>query len=213
MSTCADGEEVVASRLCQACGLDKCATAFAVQTNGKLSLDCLACREANSPAFVQCTACGETKSSREGFYFRRGRPASKCKACHAKSSSAWRVNNPEKAQAIIRRSFDKHKEKYYRNGAAKRAGVSVETLSQLEARQGGLCAVCGEPETEVMSKTGRVKKLAVDHNHQTGSVRGLCCRRCNNFILAMIEREGVEKARRIFERAVSYLTANGGVKP
>ncbi len=43
----------------------------------------------------------------------------------------------------------------------------------------GTCWVCREPEIDKHVKTGAIKSLAVDHNHHTGKVRGLLCRRCN----------------------------------
>ena len=41
----------------------------------------------------------------------------------------------------------------------------------LEA-QDGRCAICGNKP--------RKRRLDVDHNHKTGKVRGLLCRRCNH---------------------------------
>lgn len=38
------------------------------------------------------------------------------------------------------------------------------------AEQLGLCAICHKPEDI---------KLAVDHCHDTGKIRGLLCKRCN----------------------------------
>lgn len=37
--------------------------------------------------------------------------------------------------------------------------------------QMGLCSICQKPECNI--------KLAVDHDHETGKVRGLLCKRCN----------------------------------
>ena len=50
----------------------------------------------------------------------------------------------------------------------------------LEA-QGGVCAICEKPERST-SRYGRIKKLAVDHDHDTGAVRGLLCANCNKGI-------------------------------
>lgn len=40
----------------------------------------------------------------------------------------------------------------------------------------GVCAICEKPEMV----SGR--RLAIDHNHKTGKIRGLLCSRCNMFL-------------------------------
>lgn len=47
--------------------------------------------------------------------------------------------------------------------------------------QHGLCAICGDPERSER-KTDGTGGLVVDHNHDTGAVRGLLCGRCNSAI-------------------------------
>jgi Recombination endonuclease VII len=64
-------------------------------------------------------------------------------------------------------------------------------------KQGGVCAICERP-----SKT---KRLAVDHDHDTGEVRGLCCPGewgCNLAILPLV------KNLRIAQNLVQYYTLN-----
>jgi hypothetical protein len=39
--------------------------------------------------------------------------------------------------------------------------------------QGGVCAICSKPD-EVEGR-----RMAIDHNHDTGAVRGLLCGNCN----------------------------------
>jgi hypothetical protein len=56
----------------------------------------------------------------------------------------------------------------------KRYGISVEVYSQLLASQGGGCAICG-----ALAAHSNTEKLFVDHNHETGKVRGLLCHCCN----------------------------------
>lgn len=56
-------------------------------------------------------------------------------------------------------------------------GISAhEYLGLLEA-QGGVCAICGNPETKIHK--GAPILLSVDHNHETGEIRGLLCSACN----------------------------------
>jgi hypothetical protein len=57
----------------------------------------------------------------------------------------------------------------------------LERIAGLEVEQEGLCAICGKPET-AQGKHSVVKSLAVDHDHETGEIRGLLCSRCNNGI-------------------------------
>lgn len=55
-----------------------------------------------------------------------------------------------------------------------------EYAALLIAQDGG-CGICGAKETHV-SKNGKLKDLAVDHDHATGEVRGLLCFNCNQGI-------------------------------
>src|SRR5208282_5296918 len=48
------------------------------------------------------------------------------------------------------------------------------------AKQSGVCAICGNPEVNVIR--GGQCRLAVDHHHKTGIRRGLLCVRCNTGI-------------------------------
>lgn len=45
----------------------------------------------------------------------------------------------------------------------------------LRVVQGGVCALCRRA-------TGQAKRLAVDHDHRTGQVRGLLCSPCNSML-------------------------------
>ncbi len=57
-------------------------------------------------------------------------------------------------------------------------GITTEDYNSLLLAQGGVCKVCGEPET-TRGKGGLVKPLAVDHDHESDTVRGLLCQSCN----------------------------------
>jgi len=56
-------------------------------------------------------------------------------------------------------------------------GKDLKWYDHMIKVQGGKCAICGESETATWR--GKVKALAVDHNHATGTVRQLLCARCN----------------------------------
>ena len=56
-------------------------------------------------------------------------------------------------------------------------GLSHEDYLDLLETQGGVCAICHQPET--MTYKGSPKSLCVDHDHDTGKVRGLLCAACN----------------------------------
>ncbi len=76
-------------------------------------------------------------------------------------------------------------------------GVTLEWYRAKFDEQGGVCAICAQEETAVIR--GKRISLAVDHCHDTGKVRGLLCRACNNAIGAMKHDPNLLKA------AVAYL--------
>lgn len=56
-------------------------------------------------------------------------------------------------------------------------GITVDQYEQMLAAQDGACAICRQQQTDP-----RKKRLAVDHCHETGTVRGLLCEKCNRGI-------------------------------
>lgn len=72
-------------------------------------------------------------------------------------------------------------------------GLAKGQYAQLYEFQGGRCALCRRA-------TGASKKLAVDHDHKTGKVRGLCCSVCNRIVLGHSRDD-----RRFFMRCLAYL--------
>lgn len=61
-------------------------------------------------------------------------------------------------------------------------GLPLKVWQQMFDEQGGVCAICKKPETAVDSRTGKAKRLGVDHCHRKNTVRGLLCSRCNVFV-------------------------------
>jgi Recombination endonuclease VII len=70
-------------------------------------------------------------------------------------------------------------------------GLTVDRYEAMLAAQGGVCALCGAPPLQ--------KRLAVDHNHETGQIRGLLCFVCNRWLGAAERRPG------LLHRTLDYL--------
>jgi hypothetical protein len=62
--------------------------------------------------------------------------------------------------------------------------------------QYGKCAICGKDESSFK------RKLAVDHNHKTGIVRGLLCFKCNKGLGHFDEKP------ELFLKIIKYLQEN-----
>jgi hypothetical protein len=76
-------------------------------------------------------------------------------------------------------------------------GITLEEYDRLLQEQGGLCAICRQPETAQYK--GKVMPLHVDHDHATKKVRGLLCRSCNYAL------GNVRDSILILEAAIRYL--------
>lgn len=77
---------------------------------------------------------------------------------------------------------------------AKTYGLSADQYVALSELQGGRCAICGNRPKK--------KRLAVDHSHTSGEVRGLLCSKCNHELLGA----GYDSAAKLWA-AWSYLAA------
>lgn len=116
-----------------------------------------------------------------------------------KQCQEWRKKNPERHQdtylsywrmpETIRRVVNYRFLKAYR--------ITLDQYEELLLRQDGKCAICG---TDKPTKNGKTKRLAVDHCHTTGRIRGLLCNRCNLAIgLLKDDLALVEKVRQYLE--------------
>ena len=95
---------------------------------------------------------------------------------------------------------------YYRNRHLKKTyGVDLDWYNAKLEEQGGACAICKKPETAIIH--GNAIRLSVDHCHNTGKVRGLLCRACNN-ALGMLGHDCG-----ILASAISYLESLQPGKP
>ncbi len=66
-------------------------------------------------------------------------------------------------------------------------GITEAEYWAIYEAQGRCCAICKKA-------TGTVRRLAVDHNHETGKVRGLLCKTCNYVVLGRYTAEALQRA-------------------
>ena len=143
-----------------------------------------------------CCSCKEPKSLGSFSLLRSAKdglqPA--CKVCSNLKNAIWsknnktkinetkkkyRQNNPEKVK-LWRKNNIKRNFVYYKNNPEKKKiqqlkkywpelpnNQILETYNNLLKKQKNKCAICE------ISQESLGKSLAVDHNHQTGKVRGL----------------------------------------
>lgn len=97
-----------------------------------------------------------------------------------KATAKWRRKNPEKNKKISASS--KLKVSY---------GITLKDYETLEKSQNGVCKICQKPE--------KGKRLAVDHCHETGKIRGLLCQKCNR-ALGMFHDDP-----QLLKKAIKYL--------
>ena len=146
-----------------------------------------------SPAFSTCNTCKVAKELSEfpdqtgprRRYYKR-----MCNACR-RATFGPDVPLPSTND---RQAYDRAR------ALARKYGLSIDDYDALVEKQNGLCAICGQPPTP----TSRgASLLVVDHDHETGRVRGLLCNLCNP-ALSRIEVPGwAQQATDYLSRAAS----------
>ena len=81
-------------------------------------------------------------------------------------------------------------------------GITLAKYNQMLSKQGGVCAICRKPE--IKANQYKICCLAVDHDHETGKVRGLLCCRCNLKLGILTDTKFVAKANK-------YLAGKSGI--
>lgn len=136
-----------------------------------------------------------------------------------KRSRRWKKDNPEKVKKINRRWYKANSEKarersrkYYkrnpeevkernRKQCLKKYGLSLKEYARIFRKQGGVCAICGEPEQQP-----KRKYLCVDHDHRTEKFRGLLCSECN-LIVGIVEKNPL-----VLQKVTTYLSKHSRKK-
>ena len=124
-----------------------------------------------------CSKC-KTYKKRGCFYkdkSKRFEISSRCKEC-IKKYSVRPKNHKETIRERSKR-WRKDNKELYTNAVTnstlkKKYGITLDDYNLMYKEQKGVCAIC---DLEELSG----KRLAVDHCHETGKVRGLLCFACN----------------------------------
>jgi hypothetical protein len=74
----------------------------------------------------------------------------------------------------------------------KKFGLTPEDFARMLDEQNNVCWICEKPEKD--------RRLAVDHCHETGVIRGLLCSQCNTGIGKLYH------SPQLLARAINYLS-------
>jgi len=135
---------------------------------------------------LRCSRCKQSKpmemfaATSQPKCRRRGGRRYACKECE--SQAAKQPHRRALANASTKKFLDNLKatnpDEYARrireSNLRKNYSLGHEDYERMLADQHEKCAICGTSETN-----GRWNRFHIDHNHATGSVRGLLCHGCN----------------------------------
>ncbi len=145
-----------------------------------------------------------------------------CRICTRARRLRWRHAHPERAAESRRRwskanpERNREQRRRWRRKAApevlraqerrkhlRRAyGLTQNDYNEMLESQNYVCAICKAPYDDQ-------RALCVDHDHDTGAIRGLLCNNCNQGIGLLGDNcEGMSQALRYLERCRSEIKNN-----
>ncbi len=141
---------------------------------------------------LTCNQCGNTKPVSEFNKLRKNKNGYResCKVCRESKRKVWvaakRDHVNKKKREYWWRKTDEERRQIVASNRGRvfawklrtKFGITLEQFYEMAEKQNGVCAICGRAPEEIpgMHQGG---KLYVDHNHDTGVVRGLLCNNCN----------------------------------
>lgn len=136
---------------------------------------------------VKCKRCRKEKPETDFSLF-RGKRNQSCKECREKNNKWYAEDKGErrtKAKTYYQRIKNDIAE--YRSNLRldRKYKLTREKWNEMLAEQKGLCSLCKE----------EMKKPCVDHDHNTGKVRGLLHRECNLKLHAIEDTDFLIKAQ------------------
>lgn len=139
-------------------------------------------RKAGDGRRPECKSCNLAR--RKERYDRNPRP-------YIDRVLKWQRDNPERVRANMDRfrASGKKKVSDRKSHLKRNYGITLEEFEAMLASQGGGCAICGRSDAD-----------NVDHDHETGRVRGILCFPCN--VAIGLLQDDDERAR----SAASYIS-------
>jgi len=183
-------------KVCSRCGLEKPTQDFGYDRrakSGKRS-DCKECERskcrayrASDPARSRMMSKKRLEANREHYYARKKVHYQENRERLLKEQKERYGLNRESRQIASKKYRSKNREiivlksreHYHRRREIERDlalrriyGIVPGTYAEMFREQGGVCRVCGKAQDRM--------RLCIDHDHETGAVRSLLCRNCNN---------------------------------
>ncbi len=158
------------------------------QSNGcKYVIGTLESRALRLKKLKYCPRCKKTKSFKD---FNKSKETLSCHCTLCSRELAHKYDNPEKRKE----KYQLKKEQVLNYNLKRKFGITLEEYNVKLKKQGDKCMICK------ISTKENGKRLAVDHNHTSGSVRDLLCANCNAAIGFLQENVQIAK------NALKYIT-------
>jgi len=105
-----------------------------------------------------------------------------CDSCKMRNKVKWRATHPDRLDQIM-----------FKSNMKRSFGITPEAYEAMFEKQFRKCAICGTSPV--------AQRFPVDHDHQTGRIRGILCGSCNRGLGLL----GDDPSR--LRAALSYLEA------
>lgn len=120
--------------------------------------------------------------------FITGRTRGACKICRKEYERMYNITHKTQQKASVKRWADANKDRTRDTELRRIYGITLVDFTKMCDEQKLLCKICK-----------LAKPLVVDHDHKTGTVRGLLCHSCNRGIGFL--QDSID----ILENATKYL--------
>ena len=123
-----------------------------------------------------CRWCNLSKTDGD-FYKYRGRQCKKCVAAETtkrRATPEGRAKHKQQYAAWRLRNWDREMRRITAHNRYKKYGITDAEYNTMLTEQGNTCKICRSTPTR--------EQLSVDHDHSSGRIRGLLCRRCNRML-------------------------------